>query len=843
MNWQKCVSLGIFLGCVFSGAAWADDPPSRAARLDYVDGAVTFAPAGSDNWAYAPVNRPMTTGDQLWVDQGAKAELHLGSTAVRLGDQTSLSFLSLNDGNTQLKLAQGTLNLRIRKLFDDDHVEVDTPNLAFVPKTSGDYRLDVDPNGNATTITVWHGEGSAIGAASNSYRLRDGDRVVYSGTDLIQNAASVNPYRDPFDNWAMARDQREDRSVSARYVSREVTGYQSLDDNGDWVDDPQYGHVWAPRVTIVNWAPYHYGHWVWVAPWGWTWVDDEPWGFAPFHYGRWAWASSRWCWVPGAPVVRPVYAPALVVFASGGGGGVNWSISLSSGGAGLAWFPLGPGEVYHPAYRVSPTYVNNVNNTVIVNKTVNVTNNITNITNVTKTVYVNQQAPNAVSAMSATAFVKGQTVQSGSAHIDAHQLEHAQFAASPGVAPVHESVIGAARAAPVAPRRVEFDRPVVAVKAPPAPAATHDDLARQFAEHGGKVEAAGPALIRNTPAVKPAAVLQAPVNAAPPKPLPSVVPTAQTQAVLPHPAQPQPVQAQPAQPQPTQAVPHPPGQKPAAVENQPQRPALPTAAEKPAVQKPAASQPELTKPAIVEPVRPTQERPEDRTVPHPPGQKPAAVENQPQRPAPPTAAEKPMTQKPVAPPQAAPAKPAVVEPVRPTQERQQEKTVPHPPAQTAVPDAPQRVIQPVTERPVVERPATQPAPRTEPPKPAAIEPARPQPQEHAAPRPPAVKQERLPQQDITPMPRVERPAPVQERTPAAPPPRPREEAAPRPVQNPPPQQHPAVVNPPVNQAPRVEERQPPHQEVRPTEHRPTEPPPHHGQPDPRDLEKERTHPQ
>ncbi|MFP3608414.1 DUF6600 domain-containing protein, partial [Paraburkholderia sp. SIMBA_053] len=76
-----------------------------------------------------------------------------------------------------------------------------------------------------------------------------------------------------FDQWAASRDAAEDRSVSARYVSREIPGYQDLDANGTWRSSPQYGEVWVPRATPAGWAPYHDGHWVWQAPWGWTWVD------------------------------------------------------------------------------------------------------------------------------------------------------------------------------------------------------------------------------------------------------------------------------------------------------------------------------------------------------------------------------------------------------------------------------------------------------------------------------------------------------------------------------------------------------------------------------------------
>ncbi len=150
---------------------------------------------------------------------------------------------------------------------------------------------------------------------------------------------------------------RTSRSRPA-YIPREVVGYQQLDPYGSWAQDPSYGAVWYPRVTVADWAPYRYGHWEWISPWGWTWIDDAPWGFAPFHYGRWAMIGSRWAWVPGRMGPRPVYAPALVAFV--GGGGVNFSLSIG-GGDGIGWFPLGPGEAWQPTYRVSTLYLDNVN--------------------------------------------------------------------------------------------------------------------------------------------------------------------------------------------------------------------------------------------------------------------------------------------------------------------------------------------------------------------------------------------------------------------------------------------------------------------------------------------------
>ena len=68
----------------FSGWA-AAEPPSRAARLGYISGTVSFSPAGQPDWVQAVVNRPLTTGDRLWADANSRAEVQVGGAAIRLG--------------------------------------------------------------------------------------------------------------------------------------------------------------------------------------------------------------------------------------------------------------------------------------------------------------------------------------------------------------------------------------------------------------------------------------------------------------------------------------------------------------------------------------------------------------------------------------------------------------------------------------------------------------------------------------------------------------------------------------------------------------------------------------
>ncbi|MGE8162338.1 DUF6600 domain-containing protein [Paraburkholderia sp. NPDC080076] len=485
-----------------AAAAQNTDPPGRVARLNYTAGAVTTEPAGATDWSYAQINRPLTTGDQLWNDQNARSELHIGSTAVRLGPSTSLDLLNLDDNSAQLKVAQGTLSARVRELAPGSSYEIDTPNLALSLDGPGDYRVDVAPDGSSTTVTVRSG-GATVYGDSGQVPVAAGQQIRFGGTNLQQAADNGAPGLDGFDQWAASRDAAEDRSVSARYVSRDIPGYQDLDANGTWQSTPQYGEVWVPRGTPAGWAPYHDGHWVWQAPWGWTWVDDAPWGFAPYHYGRWAQVDDTWAWVPGPVAVSepPVYAPALVAFVGGGSGGVNWGVDLAIGGAvaaGVAWFPLGPGEPWHPHWgnhdHWSPGYYNRVNRTTIVN---NYNRNV-NVTNIHNT-YINYRAPGGVTAVPATAFVHGQPVGRFAQKVDPRQWRNAQInPGGPGIAPVRESFGPGLRNANYRPPAAVMTRPVVATRSPAMPAAYHDSLAQRFAQSGGRVPGAGQPIVRTS---------------------------------------------------------------------------------------------------------------------------------------------------------------------------------------------------------------------------------------------------------------------------------------------------------------------------------------------------------
>jgi hypothetical protein len=279
-------SLWFMLACLTflaQGASFAaadeNDPPSRVARLAYAEGSVSFQPAGTSEWVEPPINRPVTTGDQLWSDRDSRAELQLDGSSLRLSANTAVSLLNLSDTVTQIQLSSGTLLVRVLRLDDDETYEIDTPNLAFNVLRPGLYRISVDGTGNSTAVLVRRGQGEVTGGGT-AYPIGENEYDVFSGTDeLRETAQNYTPDQDAFDAWSAARDARWEHSVSAQYVSPDVVGYEDLDDQGSWTAEPEYGHVWFPRAVQPGWAPYRTGHWAYIAPWGYTWVDDSSWGF------------------------------------------------------------------------------------------------------------------------------------------------------------------------------------------------------------------------------------------------------------------------------------------------------------------------------------------------------------------------------------------------------------------------------------------------------------------------------------------------------------------------------------------------------------------------------------
>jgi len=135
----------------------------------------------------------------------------------------------------------------------------------------------------------------------------------------------------------------------------------------------------------------------------------------------------------------------------------------------VGWFPLAPGEVYLPGYHVSRAYVNNVN---ITNTTVNVTK-VTNVYNTvivnktTNITYVNQRVNNSVTVVSHDTFVNARPVAQNVMKVEPREIAAAPVTHYAPTEPVHTSVVGSGRPVSVKPPAAVLSRPVVAVRTPP----------------------------------------------------------------------------------------------------------------------------------------------------------------------------------------------------------------------------------------------------------------------------------------------------------------------------------------------------------------------------------------
>jgi hypothetical protein len=468
----------------FVSSAWAD-PPNRVARVSYLSGNVSFQPAGDDDqWAQVSLNRPLATGDKVYTDKDSRIELQIGAADIRLDAGSTLDLLNLDDTIAQMELTEGVVNLRVRHLEQGQTYEVDTPTLAFVVTQPGNYRVDIDPQGQGTMVTVFDGGGDVYGEENASYTVSIGHSYRFNDSALHDYETLDIPQPDDFDMWCQSRDAQYTRSVSSKYVPQDMIGYTDLDTYGSWATEPDYGNVWYPTTVDADWAPYRDGYWAWIDPWGWTWVDNAAWGFAPFHYGRWAYVGSRWGWVPG-PVVSygAVYSPAMVAFADG------ISVSVGVGGGPVGWFPLGPRDVYVPWYGASRAYFTSINrrNAIVVSDAY--------IT----TVYASYSAGRpithdyayrnnalAFTVVSRDVFVGARAVGGARVKVDVNMLRGVSVVSRVGITPTRASFVSAAAPRGAMPQSRAFNRGVIARTSPPQASMSINARMEAFQRNGGR---------------------------------------------------------------------------------------------------------------------------------------------------------------------------------------------------------------------------------------------------------------------------------------------------------------------------------------------------------------------
>jgi hypothetical protein len=323
-----------------------DDVRQQVARVAFLSGTASFNRGDDpDAWEDAAVNTPMTVGDRLYTSRDGRAELQAHGARIYLGPESELAALDFREDIRQLSLTIGTASFRINRVGEGEVFEVDTPNVSLTFLSPGYYRVDVDRDGN-TVASIF--KGSAVAAAGGGeVDLQAGDAIRVDGLDEPRYDVTGLPRTDPWDRWVEERSRQIREGSSVRYASADIVGLDDLDREGEWKEIPDYGMVWAPPVTTVDWAPFRSGRWAWQDPWGWTWISQERWGWAPYHYGSWITWRDRWFWVPvPRSVVSVRYSPARVAFS---GGGPGWESGGMAGGGGfVGWFPIGPRDRFVP---------------------------------------------------------------------------------------------------------------------------------------------------------------------------------------------------------------------------------------------------------------------------------------------------------------------------------------------------------------------------------------------------------------------------------------------------------------------------------------------------------------
>lgn len=441
---------GIFTGMVLAATSSQaqGDPPPGAARFAHLEGNVSVQPYGVDSWGQAASNQPSAPGDRVYTDPQSRGELQAGPVRAYFSPSSDLTLVRNDGQGVEYGQATGSTIYISDGFFPGNSLIVSTPNGAITASSVVSFRVDTYPDQQSTIVSNLTRNTSPLslnGGGGFFMTLQPGESVQLSGTNPVYAQPLGPAPEDEFFRWSLSLDTHRFNSISARYVSTEMAGYDELDNAGDWQPESDYGAIWFPHVE-AGWAPYHNGHWVNTPPFGWTWVAAEPWGAAPFHYGRWVTISGRWAWIPGPRQGHPVWSPAQVVFAGG----------IQVGGVGVSvWFPLGPGEAYKPWYPCSPQYINQINiSNIQPSRVVHVQNTYINVVNVTNVTYVNRTY---VTAVKQEDFAAGRPTANVSVKIDVNLVQHIQ-AARPEARPPAQPIILHPVARPAA---VQQARPVL----------------------------------------------------------------------------------------------------------------------------------------------------------------------------------------------------------------------------------------------------------------------------------------------------------------------------------------------------------------------------------------------
>ncbi|HEY5765312.1 MAG TPA: DUF6600 domain-containing protein, partial [Candidatus Deferrimicrobiaceae bacterium] len=311
-------------------------PSCSVARLKVFEGSIWVRTPDSGEWEEYQHNSPVPERARISVPDGSEGEIQFhGGQFMLLTGGSEIDLRRLDDGISVFRLRSGEIRFDLPG-EDFSPVRVLVPDGARIDfPVPGKYWVNAPDDGD-TRLVVRAGEGE-VATDRGKYSVKPGEEA-FIGRDVRIGRFQGGPEEEPREPLGMSDEE-------TRAGVPPVAAYE-LREYGEWVNSPQYGIVWRPRVA-PGWTPYYYGRWTWISPYGWTWISYEPWGWYPYHYGYWYTDPIfGWVWYPFQSFVSVHFAfgsyryphyhrhvrfvPATVRFVRDGGN--------------VRWVPLRPGE-------------------------------------------------------------------------------------------------------------------------------------------------------------------------------------------------------------------------------------------------------------------------------------------------------------------------------------------------------------------------------------------------------------------------------------------------------------------------------------------------------------------
>jgi hypothetical protein len=327
---------------------WEENGSVQVARISYIEGQLERYDPEMDEWVATVADAPVGPNDQLYAGAGTRAEILMpNDTLLRIGSETQVQIVSLNDQLTEIDLTSGMV--RLYNNSDAAQIITATP-----------YGHVSAPAGAAFDLSV--GEGSvqvnAVRHSVDFFHEASGARkmVIAGSTAVVADGMGLSTAGSTmdraWDNWNREqeslwadRGRRSGESVTYLPEPLHREAYV-LDAHGTWQSvyyEGAYYRFWRPLHVGVHWAPFTVGAWtVWRGDK--VWIPHEPFGYVTHHYGNWIYTRGYWYWAP--PVTSVMVHTGLPLLHIGFGwypGRVAWI----STGVQVGWIPLAPYEPYY----------------------------------------------------------------------------------------------------------------------------------------------------------------------------------------------------------------------------------------------------------------------------------------------------------------------------------------------------------------------------------------------------------------------------------------------------------------------------------------------------------------